>query len=70
MNGKRIMVGGAITLAIGILAGIAGSVLFGEEKGGAADLVHLAQLALLGAGLLFLVVGVVTHLVAGRRTVA
>ena len=66
MNGKRIMIAAVVMLVIAVIAGAAGSVLFGEQKGGAADLVHLLQIGLLGVGVLTLVVGAVAHLVAGR----
>ena len=70
MNGKQITVAGIVMLVVGVALGILGGVLFGEQKGGAAEVLHVAQLALLAAGVISLVVGAVAHLASGRRGAA
>jgi hypothetical protein len=67
MNGKRIMVMGAALLGLALLMGVVGNVVFGQQEGGAANVTHLAQMALLALGVVAVVVGAVTRLATGRR---
>ena len=70
MNGKRITAAGLIMLAVGVGLGVLGGVLFGEQKGGSAEFLHVAQLVLLGMGVITLVVGAVAYFATGRRGAA